>query len=186
MASFSASCNSLRRDGRTVYVNVYCSASSGYYGKVWVNGSQKSTWTNANGGSYSGTTTLSWDCPGPFSSRSIECRFQYYDSRGGRTQNSYQYPATGSLGAMTITATFNENYTGGGSSTKTETYGTSWSFNADPVRAGYNFLGWFDDPTSGTQITTSTTVSNTSNVTLYAHWERAGFNIYQQLNGTTE
>ena len=183
MASFSASCNSLRRDGRTVYVNVYCSASSGYYGRVLVNGSQKSTWTNANGGSYSGTTTLSWDCPGAFSSRSIECRFQYYDSRGGRTQNSYQYPATGSLGAMTITATFDENYEGGGTSTETETYDSVWVLPADPVRNGYNFLGWFDDPDAGNQILATDICQKDANITIYAHWERAGFNIYRDLNG---
>lgn len=167
----NASCSNLTRNGATVSVTVSTSGSSYYSGTLYIDGTKVgSSWLSANGGSSSGSRTLSWNCPGAFSSRDITCRMIYQIQKSGGSNNHYLYPSTGSLGAMTITATFDENYTGGGSSTKTETYGTSWSFNADPVRAGYTFLGWFDDPTAGNQITTSTTVSNTTNVTLYAHW----------------
>lgn len=182
-SSLNASCSNLRRSGRTVYVDCYCSASSSYYGKVWVNGSQKSTWTNANGGSYSGTTTISWDCPGAFSSRTITCRLQYQDYKGYSTQNSYKYPSTGSLGAMTVTATFDHNDGSGSTDTETETYDSTWVLPAEPTRNGYTFLGWFDDPDNGNQILDTDTVAIDADITLYAHWERAGFNIYRALNG---
>ncbi len=38
-----------------------------------------------------------------------------------------------------------------------------------PTYTGYEFVGWFTDPTSGTQITTSTVVN--ASTTYYAHWE---------------
>lgn len=37
-----------------------------------------------------------------------------------------------------------------------------------PTRSGYNFDGWFTDPTGGTKITNGHTF--TQNTTLYAHW----------------
>ena len=37
-----------------------------------------------------------------------------------------------------------------------------------PEKTGFTFKGWFTDPTSGTQITSSTTIN--ANVNYYAHW----------------
>ncbi len=43
-------------------------------------------------------------------------------------------------------------------------------FPEDPVRVGYTFLGWFDDPVNGTKYTK---VDNRDNdIKLYAHWQR--------------
>lgn len=39
-----------------------------------------------------------------------------------------------------------------------------------PTRAYYTFNGWYTQSSGGSQVTSSTTVSNTSNHTLYAHW----------------
>lgn len=47
-----------------------------------------------------------------------------------------------------------------------ETYGTLPS----TMRSGYSFGGWWTAASGGTQITSSTTVSTTSDQTLYAHW----------------
>lgn len=46
------------------------------------------------------------------------------------------------------------------------TYGTL----PTPTRTGYTFDGWYTSATGGTKVTSSTTVTATSNQTLYAHW----------------
>ena len=40
-------------------------------------------------------------------------------------------------------------------------------FPAEPTKANYKFVGWYTDPTNGTEYTS---YSGTSNITLYAHW----------------
>ena len=40
-----------------------------------------------------------------------------------------------------------------------------------PTRDGYSFKGWFTEAEGGTQITSDTIVSVTSNQTLYAQWK---------------
>lgn len=40
----------------------------------------------------------------------------------------------------------------------------------DPTRTGYIFLGWFDAPEGGTEITNQTKFADATPVTLYAHW----------------
>lgn len=181
----NASCSNLTRNGATVSVKVSTDGSSYYSGTLYIDGTAVgSSWVSANGGSSSGSRTLTWNCPGAFSSRQITCRMVYQIQKSGGSNSHYLYPETGSLSAMRITAIFNNNYTSGGFSTKTQTYDTSWSFNDDPVRTGYSFLGWFDSATGGTQITTSTTVTSTSDVVLYAHWQQeAGLDIRQVASG---
>ena len=182
--SLSANCSNLRRNGRTVYVTVSASGSSSYSGTLYINGSEVGrSWINANGGSTSGSKTLSWDCPGAFSSRSITCRLKYQEWKGGTTGNTYKYPSTGSLGAMTITASFNHNDGTDTVDTETETYDTAWVLPTDPTRKGYIFLGWFDDPEAGNQILASDICQKDADITIYAHWERVGFYIYQMVNG---
>ena len=53
-----------------------------------------------------------------------------------------------------------------------EKYGTLTP--TPPTRDYYSFVGWFTSSTGGTQITSSTIVSNSSNHTLYAHWTPKG------------
>ena len=43
-----------------------------------------------------------------------------------------------------------------------------------PVRAGYEFLGWYTAKTGGSVVTSDTVVSNISTRTLYAHWQEEG------------
>lgn len=72
--------------------------------------------------------------------------------------------------ANEYTVTFNAN--GGSVSTgsKTVTYASTYGTLPTPTRTGYTFSGWYTSASGGTQITASTTVSITSNQTLYAHW----------------
>ncbi|NBI82095.1 hypothetical protein D3Z48_08355 [Clostridiaceae bacterium] len=53
----------------------------------------------------------------------------------------------------------------------------------EPTREGYNFLGWFTDPTDGEKITEGSLV--TDNMNLYAHWEEIveTFKVTYNANG---
>ena len=49
-------------------------------------------------------------------------------------------------------------------------YGTGVDALPTPVKAGWAFLGWFDAPTGGNQITQIASTTG-KDITLYAHWE---------------
>ena len=51
--------------------------------------------------------------------------------------------------------------------TDNSTYGTAIS---TPTRAGYTFVGWYTEKNGGNRVTSSTTVPEVSNHTLYAKW----------------
>lgn len=78
---------------------------------------------------------------------------------------------------LTLTVTLNQNYIG---APEAETfdilyYDTYGNNLTTPDRgARYLFLGWFTEPTGGSQVTATDTCKSTSNVTLYAHWAYAG------------
>ena len=59
-----------------------------------------------------------------------------------------------------------------------ESYGTLMT----PVREGYDFLGWYTEPTDGTKITSDSTYP-ASNQTLYAHWKSRNINVSFEPNG---
>ena len=63
--------------------------------------------------------------------------------------------------------------TSGQVSTKnyTATYGSKYNFLPTPTRTGgYKFVGWYTEPTGGTEVTSDTTVTTTNPHILYAHW----------------
>lgn len=169
--TLDGSCSNLRRSGRTVYVDVSASGSSYYSGTLYIDGTEVDSWSSGGGGSGSGSRTLSWDCPGAFSSRTVSVRLKYQIQQGASPSNEYVYPETGSLGAMTMTVTFNANGGTTPTASKTVTYGSTYGTLPTPTRSGYAFLGWFTAQTGGTQVTSSTTVSITANQTLWAHWK---------------
>lgn len=68
--------------------------------------------------------------------------------------------------------TFDENYVGKPTpTTKTIAYGANYDLPAsDPVRAGYDFAGWWTDSALGTQVEATTPMTKEAPHTLYAHW----------------
>ena len=73
--------------------------------------------------------------------------------------------------AMTVSVTFDPN--GGtlvGTSPITYTFGEAYSKMPTATRTGYSFNGWYTEQAGGTLVTDTTTVTNASNHTLYAHW----------------
>lgn len=66
----------------------------------------------------------------------------------------------------------NYNYENGYSyTTQSYTHGSTYGTLPAPTRDGYTFLGWFTQAEGGTQITTSTKVSD-FNMRVYAHWDK--------------
>ena len=84
-----------------------------------------------------------------------------------------------------VTVTFNANGgstpTGSASVTYNSTYGTL----PTPSRAGYNFVGWFTSASGGTQVTSSSTVTNTNSHSLFAHWTAAKYTVSFNANSGT-
>lgn len=70
----------------------------------------------------------------------------------------------------TYTVTFNANGGSVSTSSKSVTYGSKYGTLPTPTRAYYTFDGWFTSSSGGNKITDTTSVSITSDQTLYAHW----------------
>ena len=96
---------------------------------------------------------------------------------------------TASFVASTYTVTFDATTNGGtlsGSSTKTVTYGSTYGALPTATKSGYHFMGWFTAATGGTEITSSSTVENPSDHTLYAQFMENAYDItvYRPNNGS--
>ena len=72
-----------------------------------------------------------------------------------------------------FTVTFNANTGTVSPATTTVTYNSPYGTLPTPTKANNNFLGWYTTKSSsdGVKITSGTTVTKTSNHTLYARWE---------------
>ncbi|MBE6686879.1 MAG: hypothetical protein E7591_06565 [Ruminococcaceae bacterium] len=68
----------------------------------------------------------------------------------------------------------------------TVAYDSTYSALPAPTRTGYTFNGWFTAATGGTQVTSSTKVTITSNQTLYAHWTAKSYTLTFVLQGGTQ
>lgn len=58
-----------------------------------------------------------------------------------------------------------------------------------PTRDGYTFEGWYTEANGGTQVTNDTVFTETSDITLYAHWSRySSYTVNDNLtyNGTEQ
>lgn len=79
--------------------------------------------------------------------------------------------------------TFNGNEGSINQTTKTVTYDQEYGTLASATRSGYNFLGWYTDPTNGTKVNSTDIVKITDNQTLYAHWQLKQYTINYNTNG---
>ncbi|MBO5744545.1 MAG: PASTA domain-containing protein, partial [Clostridia bacterium] len=76
--------------------------------------------------------------------------------------------------AQNLTVTFNANGGSVSTSSKSITYGSTYGTLPTPTRSGYTFVGWYSAKTGGSAVTANTTVTNSSNHTVYAIWEVKG------------
>ena len=72
-----------------------------------------------------------------------------------------------------IMITFDANGGTVSTTSKTVTFNGTYNDLPTPTRTGYDFLGWYTDETTGTQVTATSKVTATKNQTLYAHWRAA-------------
>lgn len=82
-----------------------------------------------------------------------------------------------------FTVTFDPNGGNGSPTTKTYAQGDEYGTLPTPSRTMYEFTGWFDAQTGGTQITERSTVSR--DITLYAHWDPAERKVHFDVNEGT-
>ena len=72
---------------------------------------------------------------------------------------------------------------GSKTATKKVTYASTYGTLPTPTRTGYTFAGWYTATSGGTQVTSTTTVSITSNQTLYARWTANTYSVSFDANG---
>ena len=68
---------------------------------------------------------------------------------------------------------------------KNVTFDSAYGTLPTPTRTGYTFNGWYTAASGGTQVTSSTIVSNASSHTLYAHWTAHTYSVHYDRNGAT-
>ena len=81
----------------------------------------------------------------------------------------------------TYTVTFDPN---GGSvdpTSKTVTFSEPYGELPVPTRKGYTFDGWYTEAEEGTVVTADTTVTATTDHTLYAHWQEKTYKVVAKL-----
>ena len=88
--------------------------------------------------------------------------------------------------AWTSTTCPTSSYTFNSSSSacsKTVNSGSTYGTLPTPTRTGYTFNGWYTAASGGTKIESTSTVSITSNTTLYAHWTANSYTVTYNVNG---
>lgn len=85
-----------------------------------------------------------------------------------------------STAPTTVTVTFNANGGSVSQSSKTVTVGSTYGTLPTPTRTNYSFQGWYD--ASNNKITSTTTVTRTSNHTLTAKWAANPVNVTVTFN----
>ena len=129
--------------------------------------SRASGWTNA---SISGTVVTAVDTSSPVT---------YTYDCGNNHSATFTFLPT----PVTYTVTFNANGGSCDTSSKSVTYGSTYGTLSTPTRTGYSFAGWYTSASGGSRVTSSTTVSITSNQTLYAHWTANTYTATFNANG---
>ncbi len=102
--------------------------------------------------------------------------------------NNYVLTFQGSLEPPPATCTVTFDAKGGTTpapASKVVTVGQPYGALAATTRAGYAFAGWFTAPVGGSLVTTNTTVSVSSNHTLYANWTVASYGAWAAESGLT-
>ncbi|MCR5267875.1 MAG: InlB B-repeat-containing protein, partial [Lachnospiraceae bacterium] len=84
-----------------------------------------------------------------------------------------------------VTFDANGGTLGGGVWTVNLAYDSPYGTLVTPTRKGYNFAGWYTEPTGGTPVTASTLVKIADAHTLYARWNAAQYKVTFDPNGGT-
>lgn len=137
------------------------SSDTNYYFDLYIDGVRKEHNKPADASGYYSYTLNT----ATLSNGTHTIRAELYDSKA-----YYTATKTFIVNNPSYTVAFNAN--GGSCSTgsKSVKYSSTYGTLPTPTRNGYTFNGWYTAASGGTKITESTTVTATSNHTLYAHW----------------
>ena len=94
----------------------------------------------------------------------------YFDENGLSANGLVYEPVTGRSAAKTVTVTFEANGGNVAAESKTVTCGAPYGQLPTPIRDLYSFDGWFTADEGGTEVISSTIVTQEADHTLYARW----------------
>ena len=138
---------------------------------------------NANGGTGGTTVNRAYNSTLgtlPTATRDGYKFLGWYTAASGGTQVTASTKVTGEATyyahweVVNYTIIFNANG-GTGETTVNLAYNSTLGTLPTATRMGYEFTGWFTEPTGGTQVTSSTVV--TRDVTYYARWKYVGLTV---------
>ena len=171
--------------GGTPYASWGSAGGGGYYGGGASYGNTRANGNSGGGGGsgYIGNSSLTnkymycYNC----TTSSAAATLTYSTTNVSDTPTT-NYAKSGN-GAARITATiyydsssliltYNNNGGNGCYSTSVVT-GSTYGTLCTPTREGYSFDGWYTAATGGSKISSTTTVSSTTDFTIYAHWTAA-------------
>ena len=87
--------------------------------------------------------------------------------------------------ANVYTLKFNANGGSVSEASRSVTYGSAVGELPEPTRTGYTFQGWYTATSGGTKYESTTIVSFTSEITLYAQWSAITYTVKYNGNGNT-
>ena len=97
-----------------------------------------------------------------------------YTGKGANTSAATAYAVTLTIyvrsTVKTVKVTFDPRSGTVSPTSKTVTVGQTYGTLPTPTRSGYVFAGWYTSASGGTKVTASSTVTNSADHKLYAHW----------------
>lgn len=103
---------------------------------------------------------------------------------GSTKQSSTTYTYYAKFSPNKYTVSFDANGGSVGTASTEVEYDASYGKLPTPTRVGYDFAGWYTAKTNGNKIESTTTVSTSSDHTLYAHWNAHSYTIVFHGNGS--
>ena len=88
-----------------------------------------------------------------------------------------------SKGPQPVSVSFDANGGSASFSSANLFVGSPYGSLPNASRTGYNFTGWYTSKSGGNKVESGTTVSNTSNHTLYAQWSPISVSVSLDANG---
>ncbi len=116
--------------------------------------------------------------------------YSFVDITGDKSSQSFKMPASNLVLQINAKAndydiTFDPNGGEVDITSKTVTYNKTYGELPSPTKTGYTFVGWYTSASEGEKITSTTTVTTTSNQILYAHWSANAYTVTLDANGGT-
>ena len=174
-----------RLDGNNIAVKVVAVMSNGSYGTFYTPGKYYLS-LSAGGETVTDTTTYTMSkgtktfyCTGVAEpDTTVSTIIGYIDSSSSRKKITFTAPA---LLIVTLNISFDAQ---GGTSCTAITRDQGNIYGELPVsyRRGHKFLGWSTDTTSANIVSSSTTITQSADFTLYAIWKFIGA-LYVKING---